>query len=140
MVRKKFVNPNQPSFDFIFETYEEQKIVEHNQIIAAIIDDITTAPVSELSEVETIAQAYQPIILDSNINDKDFLASSWLDDNITAIKIANNYAKTNVISDEEKQLLLRYHGWGGLSEVFDERKSTGQFTDARTELKTVMIQ
>lgn len=138
MVRKKFVNPNQPSFDFIFETYEEQKIVEHNQIIAAIIDDITTAPVSELSEVETIAQAYQPIILDSNINDKDFLASSWLDDNITAIKITNNYAKTNVITDEEKQLLLRYHGWGGLSEVFDERKSTGQFTDARTELKTLL--
>lgn len=136
---RKFVNPLQGSFDFVFDTEEEKQVAEHNQTIELIIDELAVAPTAELSEIDTITSSYQPVIPDNDINDANFSASQWLNDNLTAIKIANNYAKTNVITDDEKQLLLRYHGWGGLSEVFDERKyPTGQFADARAELREIL--
>jgi N12 class adenine-specific DNA methylase/predicted RNA methylase len=141
MARKKTINSNQLSFDFDFDTEEEKQVAQYAQTIESIIDDLTTASTAEVIEVEAINQSYHPIVPDSNINDGNFLASSWLNDNLTAIKIANNYDKTNTITDNEKQLLLRYHGWGGLSEVFDERKyTTGQFAEARTELKELLTE
>ena len=136
---RKFVNLEQLSFDFAFDTEEENQVASHNQIIEMVIDDLAASPTAELPEVAVATAVYQPIIPDADINDANFSASEWINDNLTAIKIANSYAKTNSITPEEKQLLLRYHGWGGLSEVFDERKyPTGQFAEARIELKKLL--
>lgn len=134
MARKTFINPNQQSFDF-FDTDEERQIVQHNQLIGTIIDYITESPNAEVAEIKK----YIPII-PTNLNDAQFVSSQWINDNITAIKIANS-AIGNSITADEKQLLLRYHGWGGLSEVFDERRYTiGQFADARYELKELLTE
>ena len=136
---RKFVNPDQLSFDFAFDTEEENQIARHNQIVEKVIDELTVSPVAELEEVAVLNTAYQPIIPEDSINDAKFSAPQWINDNLTAIKIANNYAKTNSITPEEKQALLCYHGWGGLSDVFDERKySTGQYAEARAELKQLL--
>lgn len=141
MARSKTINPNQLSFDFMFDTEEEKQVAQYTQIIETIIDDLVVAPTAEIAEIEAITRAYQPIVLDGSIHDGDFLASTWINDNLTAIRIANDYAKTNEITDDDKQLLLRYHGWGGLSEVFDERKYiTGQFAEARIELKELLTE
>lgn len=136
---RKTTNTQQLSFDFMFDTDEEKQVAQYNQTIETIIDSLISSPAAEVDEIETIA--YQPIVPNKNINDESFLVSSWLSDNLRAIKIANNYAKTNAITNDEKQLLLRYHGWGGLSEVFDERKyKTGQFAEARAELKALLTE
>ena len=129
----------QASFDFVFATDEEKRVVEYNQNIESIIAELDSAPSDELLEVTQISNNYQPIIPSIDINDDRFLASQWLEDNLKAIEIANNYALTNTITNEDKQLLLRYHGWGGLSEVFDERKTeNGQFSEARARLKELL--
>lgn len=136
---RKVVNPLQGSFDFVFDTEEERHVAQYNQTIETIIDELVAAPTTELSEAASITNSYRPITPDNDINDANFSASLWINDNLTAIKIANNYAKTNAITYDEQQLLLRYHGWGGLSQVFDERKyPTGQFADARAELKQIL--
>lgn len=129
----------QASFDFVFATDEEKRVAEYNQAIEEIITELDSAPTDELSEISIVSKNYQPIIPSIDINDDRFLASQWLEDNLKAIEIANNYTLTNTITNEDKQLLLRYHGWGGLSEVFDERKSqNGQFTEARARLKELL--
>ncbi|MDQ5921649.1 MAG: hypothetical protein QG673_1708, partial [Pseudomonadota bacterium] len=139
MARRKFVNPLQGSFDFVFDTEEEKQVAKHIQTIEMIVDELAVAPTAELVDIDTITSAYNPIMLENDINDASFSASQWINDNLTAIKIANSYAKTSTITDDEKQLLLRYHGWGGLSQVFDERKySTGQFANARVELRKIL--
>ncbi|RTL11769.1 MAG: hypothetical protein EKK54_06130 [Neisseriaceae bacterium] len=136
---RKFVNPDQLSFDFAFDTEEENQVARHSQIVEIVIDDLAAAPTAELEEIAAVTAAYQPIIPETDINDANFSAPQWINDNLTAIKIANNYAKTSVITDDEKQLLLRYHGWGGLSDVFDERNHpTGQYAEARAELKQLL--
>ncbi|MBY0379140.1 MAG: N-6 DNA methylase [Burkholderiales bacterium] len=138
MARRHF-HPQQQTFDFLFDTEEEKQVAEHNKIIETIIDNLFVAPINELTEVVAITNPYKPIIPDNDINDVNFSASQWIYDNLTAIKIANNYAKTNTITHDEEQLLLRYHGWGGLSQVFDERRyPTGQFAYARTELRELL--
>lgn len=138
---RKFVNPLQGSFDFVFDTDEEKQVAHHNQIIETVIDDLFVAPSAELSEVADIIQAYQPVTPTIEINDDKFSASQWINDNLTAIEIVNNYARTNTITEDEKQLLLRYHGWGGLSDVFDERKfQSGQFAEARAKLKELLTE
>ena len=138
MVRRH-THPLQQTFDFLFDTEEEKQVAEHNQTIEIIIDDLIVAPTTELTEIIAITNHYKPITPDNDINDVNFSAPQWIYDNLTAIKIANNYVKTNTITHDEEQLLLRYHGWGGLSQVFDERKyPTGQYAYARTELKELL--
>ena len=77
---RKLVNPNQLSFDFTFDTEEENKVAKHSQIIEMIIDDLTTASVAEIAEIAPIIAAYQPIIPESDINDADFSARQWIND------------------------------------------------------------
>lgn len=136
---RKNIHPLQESFDLLFDTEEEKQVAQHNETITTIIDDLVVAPAAELAEIVAITNPYNPIILDNDINDGSFSTAQWIYDNLTAIKIANNYAKTKTITHDEEQLLFRYHGWGGLSQVFDERKyPTGQFAYARSELRELL--
>ena len=135
---RRYFDPLQPNLDF-FDTIEEKQVVEHNKIIEIVIDDLLESPTAELMEIPVILNPYKPVIVNNNINDTNFSASQWINDNLTAIEIANKYDKIHNITHEEKQLLMRYHGWGGLSEVFDERRHTnGQFAHARTRLKNLL--
>jgi hypothetical protein len=105
MARSK-LNSNQLSFDFSFDTEEEKQIVKQLENINENIE-LITAPISELSDDDNPSTPkFQPIIPLTSINDDKFSAIGWLKDNITAIKIANNYAKTNEISDEDKQAVF----------------------------------
>src|SRR5699024_6007477 len=58
-----------------------------------------------------------------------------LENNINAIRILKMLEEEDRgASREEQEILARYVGWGGLSEVFDENK-TGQWERARNFLK-----
>ena len=61
--------------------------------------------------------------------------SERLNNNIEAIKILKELEKDNRKASQEEQIKLsKYVGWGGLSDVFDERKE-GQWLSARNFLK-----
>lgn len=63
-----------------------------------------------------------------------------LKNNINAISTLILLEKENRnASEEEKQILSKYVGWGGLPEVFDENKE-GQWKDARVFLKENLTQ
>ncbi len=58
-----------------------------------------------------------------------------LENNINAIKVLRRLEEEDrKASKEEQEILAKYVGWGGLSEVFDEGK-TGQWERARNFLK-----
>ena len=59
-----------------------------------------------------------------------------LENNINAIRVLKNL-KENQASEQEKEILSKYVGWGGLSDVFDENKK-GQWENARNYLKEVL--
>lgn len=61
--------------------------------------------------------------------------SERLNYNLEAISMLNRVEKGERVLDESAQeVLARYVGWGGLSEVFDEER-TGQWSEARKFLK-----
>lgn len=61
--------------------------------------------------------------------------SKRLENNIKAIGLLKTLEKEDRIpSDEEKDILASYIGWGGLADVFDEEKE-GQWLEARNFLK-----
>ena len=61
--------------------------------------------------------------------------SERLNYNLEAISMLNRVEKEERVLDESAQeVLARYVGWGGLSEVFDEER-TGQWSEARNFLK-----
>jgi len=66
--------------------------------------------------------------------------SERLKNNIEAIKVLNRLNKENRnASKEEQDILSRYVGWGGLSDVFDEERG-GQWQEARMFLKENLSQ
>ena len=61
--------------------------------------------------------------------------SERLKNNIEAIKVLKEIEERHSYATKEEQdILSRYVGWGGLSDVFDEEKG-GQWKDAREFLK-----
>ena len=70
------------------------------------------------------------------INEEENLPPSQrLKNNIEAINVLKALEKENRIArKDEQEILAKYIGWGGLSDVFDEEKE-GQWLDARNFLK-----
>ncbi len=70
------------------------------------------------------------------LNEEESLAPSQrLKNNIEAISVLKTLEKENRFAKkEEQEILARYVGWGGLADVFDEKKE-GQWLDARNFLK-----
>ncbi len=59
-----------------------------------------------------------------------------LENNINAIKILINIENENrTATEQEKEILAKYVGWGGLADVFDESKK-GQWESSREFLKS----
>ncbi|MCI6272221.1 MAG: SNF2-related protein [Erysipelotrichaceae bacterium] len=68
----------------------------------------------------------------------DYLPSERINNNIEAIRLVKKLDSENRnATKEEKEILSKFVGWGGLSEVFDERK-TGQWAIARNEIKSLL--
>ena len=59
-----------------------------------------------------------------------------LENNINAIRVLKNLNE-NQANEQEKEILSKYVGWGGLADVFDENKK-GQWENARNYLKEVL--
>ena len=59
-----------------------------------------------------------------------------LEDNINAIRVLKSLNE-NQANEQEKEILSKYVGWGGLADVFDEKKK-GQWENARNYLKEVL--
>ena len=59
-----------------------------------------------------------------------------LEDNINAIRVLKSLNE-NQANEHEKEILSKYVGWGGLADVFDEKKK-GQWENARNYLKEVL--
>ncbi|MDO4639449.1 MAG: DUF4116 domain-containing protein [Leptotrichia hongkongensis] len=59
-----------------------------------------------------------------------------LENNINAIRVLKNLNE-NQANEQEKKILSKYVGWGGLADVFDENKK-GQWENARNYLKEVL--
>lgn len=113
----------------IFEIVEEKKEIENN-----ITENISPTPLSTNEKVIKEIKGKNFKITDDFIPEK-LLPSERLENNINAIKtlkILEN-EKRNA-TEEEQEILAKYVGWGGLSDVFDENK-LGQWENARNYLK-----
>jgi len=63
---------------------------------------------------------------DADIVDEKFSPTKKADDNIRAIetlkKIQSDFRSASQVTQAEKDILVKYVGWGGIPDIFDERK------------------
>ena len=63
------------------------------------------------------------------------------DMNLEAIKALKSIDEPDkTATDEDREKMSKYVGWGGLSDVFDERKTDGWVASAREELKQLLTE
>ena len=122
----------QSKIDYKVNTIEDIPIV--NDLETSIIDsknyDINGSEVKD---------TYPPInyhISDDKI-DTSFGAKSRFEDNVKAIELLKTLERENRnATKEEQDVLSRYVGWGGISDVFDERKDN--WINERDRLKRLL--
>ncbi len=74
-----------------------------------------------------------------NIEDFSLTKKEKLNDNINAIKLLKTLEKENRLADEKEQIILsKYHGFGGLPEVFDNRKNS--YLSEKAELLEILAE
>lgn len=109
----------------IYKLSEEEKQIDTTQKVAT--ENLPTD-----KESLSFARDYD---LNTHIYSKYLTPSEKLDKNIKAIKMLKRLENENRNPKEYEQAYLAdYLGWGGLSDVFDERKG-GQWKEARDYLK-----
>lgn len=105
--------------NWLEESYEENPSEDIKQVLDALSDTMPTG--NYHLKGDTIPERMTP--------------SERLEGNIEAIKVLKTLEKEDrKASLNEQETLARYVGWGGLSDVFDERKQ-GQWETAREFLK-----
>lgn len=97
-------------------------------INTATIKDVETVPIIEpLTKVNFSSEE-----LDYPVSNRDKVLA-----NIQAIKLLNELDSSDSLALPEEQVILaKYVGWGGLFEVFDERKDT--YSEERMQLKQLL--
>lgn len=117
----KLTTHRKKTIDKKLEEYKEWK--ENNDLIRTDRENIEGG--SEVS-----LENYKIINVEENIP-----PSQRLKNNIEAINVLKALEKENRSArKDEQEILAKYIGWGGLSDVFDEEKE-GQWLDARNFLK-----
>lgn len=117
----KLTTHRKETIDKKLEEYKEWK--ENNNLIRAYRENI-----EGISEVSL--ENYKIINEEENLP-----PSQRLKNNIEAINVLKALEKENRSArKDEQEILAKYIGWGGLSDVFDEEKE-GQWLDARNFLK-----
>lgn len=139
---------NQITFeDIISDRTKETKEVGNSDLeedkssITSNINDETFVQIEEGKEQEIYEPDYEymggipPLNYKITTSDEILPPSERLKNNIEAIKILKEVEKRHShATKEEQDVLSRYLGWGGLSDVFDEGKE-GQWSKAREFLK-----
>ena len=116
--QKKFEKPKS-LFDISNEMNSE--IIVENKIISDATNEVD--------------KNYKNFKIKDELLPEKLTPSERLENNINAIKVLINIEKDKRnATDEEKNILSKYVGWGGLSDVFNEEK-LGQWGEARKFLK-----
>lgn len=94
---------------------------------------------SELAGADTGARNYR-ITNDAEIVDEKFSLTRKADDNIKAIetlkKIISDYRSAKEVTEDEQKLLVKYVGWGGIPQIFDEKNK--QWSSRHNKLKELL--
>ena len=130
---------NENELDFKILSTEEKSLKENLSK-----EDIHALNKEALSEVPKQEETYtsgeyvkniSPVNYRITREDEVLPPSERLKNNIEAIKVLKQLDKENRnASKEEQDILSKYVGWGGLSDVFDEERG-GQWQEARMFLK-----
>nr|WP_306816143.1 helicase-related protein [Clostridium tepidum] len=122
--------------EFIYTTelydFDEEKAKEDEQMTFPFggFEDI-----EDRQEDERETPKIENFVITDEIIPESLPPQERLENNINAIKVLKTLEKENREANrEEQEILAKYVGWGGLSEVFDESK-TGQWERARNFLK-----
>lgn len=122
--------------EFIYTTelydFDEEKAKEDEQMTFSFggFEDI-----EDRQEDERETPKIENFVITDEIIAESLPPQERLENNINAIKVLKTLEKENREANrEEQEILAKYVGWGGLSEVFDESK-TGQWERARNFLK-----
>lgn len=146
-IEAEYRNPENPSADLTAKCswYEAS-----NRLLRLIGQGVWTANTTEqssenpLSEVKDRGQVIDEEEILENTDLTDVLDQSELGGaktrfkgNVEAIKLVNRlYAENRNSTPEEKKILARYVGWGGLSQAFDATNE--EWTKEYEELKKVL--
>lgn len=132
-----FRNENELDFEILST---EEKLLKEN----LNKEDLLALNKEALSEVPRKEETYTsgeyvkntlPVNYRITREDEVLAPSERLKNNIEAIKVLKQLDKENRnASKEEQDILSKYVGWGGLSDVFDEERG-GQWQEARMFLK-----
>ncbi len=132
-----FRNENELDFEIL---YTEEKSLKEN----LNKEDLPVLNKEALSEVPKQEESYKkeenkknnlPVNYRITREDEVLPPSERLRNNIEAIRVLKQLDKENRYAGKEEQdILSKYVGWGGLSDVFDEERG-GQWQEAREFLK-----